>query len=158
MFVDGDIDGVEVRRLTKHDDARGWLCEVYRSDEATEEVAPAMAYVSVTRVGVTRGPHEHVAQSDRFVFLGPSSFLVVLWDNRAGSATYRRRMRFSVGEDAPATVVVPPGVVHGYRNVGGVDGVVLNLPNRLFRGVDRREAVDEVRHEDEPGSVFRMDG
>jgi dTDP-4-dehydrorhamnose 3,5-epimerase len=52
---------------------------------------------------------------------------------------------------------VPPGVVHGYRNVGGKDGLVMNLPNRLFMGPKRAEPVDELRHEIDPASPFDMD-
>ena len=154
----GAVDGVVVRKLKKWVDERGWLCELWRSDEAPAGVAPTMCYASITRPGVTRGPHEHVDQADWFCFVGPSNFLVVLWDNRPTSATYGHRMRFVVGEDDAAVVVVPAGVVHGYRNVGGKDGLVTNLPDRLFQGVGHKEPIDEIRHEDEADSPFDMDG
>ncbi len=157
QFNDGNIEGVEVRPLTKYNDSRGWLCELFRKDEAGERILPAMCYASSTQPGVTRGPHEHVDQTDWFCFFGPSSFLLVLWDNRPGSPTYRNRMKMVVGEKNPATVIVPEGVVHGYRNVGETDGLVINLPNRLYKGEGRRDPVDEIRHEAEPGSAFRMD-
>jgi dTDP-4-dehydrorhamnose 3,5-epimerase len=66
-------------------------------------------------------------------------------------------MSLIVGEDDPAAVVVPKGVVHGYRNVGATDGVVINCPNRLYMGRGKREPVDEIRHEDDPDTPFRMD-
>jgi dTDP-4-dehydrorhamnose 3,5-epimerase len=156
-FVDGPIDGVEVRKLNKYTDERGWLSELFRNDEARPEHLPAMCYVSLTHPGVTRGPHEHVDQTDWFCFLGPSSFLLVLWDNRPASPTFDRTMRLVVGEDAPTAVIVPEGVVHGYRNVGAKDGWVVNLPNRLFKGPKRAEPVDEIRHEIDPASPFHMD-
>jgi dTDP-4-dehydrorhamnose 3,5-epimerase len=155
-FDDGDIEGVEVRRLTRHDDDRGWLCELFRADEASERVRPVMGYASVTRPGVTRGPHEHMDQTDWFCFFGPSDFLLVMWDNRPSSATYRRRMKVMVGQSDPSAVIVPEGVVHGYRNVGDVDGMVVNLPNRLYRGEGRQDGVDEIRHETDPGTEFVM--
>ena len=157
-FEDGPIDGVEIRKIRKFADQRGWLAELWRTDEATGKTMPAMCYASITHPGVTRGPHEHVDQTDWFCFLGPSSFLVVLWDNRAASPTYRKRMRFVVGEDDPSVVIVPEGVVHGYRNVGPVDGLVTNLPNRLFMGEQRKHPIDEIRHEADPKSPFQMDG
>jgi len=157
VFHSGSIEGVEIRKLQRHEDPRGWLSELFRSDEAAPEQLPAMCYVSLTHPGVTRGPHEHVDQTDWFCFLGPSSFLLVLWDNRPTSATYDRMMRMVVGEDAPTGVIVPPGVVHGYRNVGAKDGWVVNLPNRLFKGPRRAEPVDEVRHEIDPAAPFDMD-
>ena len=46
-----------------------------------------MAYVSVTKPGVIRGPHEHVNQTDMFVFVGPGEFELHLWDRRESSPT-----------------------------------------------------------------------
>ena len=149
------IDGVEVTPLAYHNDARGWLAEVYREDEMS--VRPVMAYVSQTHPGVARGPHEHRDQADVFVFMGPSTFRVYLWDNRPQSPTHERRMRFDVGVDLPARVVVPAGVVHAYRNVGDVEGWVINCPDRLYAGRDRSEPVDEIRWEDDPSGRFRLD-
>ncbi|HHV83194.1 MAG TPA: dTDP-4-dehydrorhamnose 3,5-epimerase, partial [Tepidanaerobacter syntrophicus] len=62
------------------------------------------------------------------------------------------------GEDNPLTVVVPPGVVHGYKNVSKTTrGMVLNYPDKLFMGWGGKEEVDEIRYEDEVGSEFRME-
>ncbi len=156
QFHDGEIAQVIWRPLTKFHDARGWLCELFRLDELSGEVHPAMAYVSLSEVGVTRGPHEHVDQTDYFCFLGPSNFKVWLWDARANSPTYLARQIEVVGQDRPMLLVVPPGVVHAYRNVGGQPGLVFNCPNRLFRGPGKKEPVDEIRHEDQPDSPFQL--
>ena len=152
-----EIDGVEIRPLRRLDDKRGWLTEVFRSDEVGPELLPAMAYVSVTRPGMSRGPHEHLHQTDMFCFVGPGEFEVSLWDNRAESPTFGNSQTFRVGEGDPAVLVIPPGVVHAYRNVGKVDAMVINLPNRLYRGKGRSEPVDEIRHEEDAGTAFRLD-
>ncbi|MGD9588987.1 MAG: dTDP-4-dehydrorhamnose 3,5-epimerase family protein [Pyrinomonadaceae bacterium] len=157
MFEEGQIDGVKAYAIRKFADDRGWLAELFRNDELDREFHPAMAYISFTRPGVSRGPHEHREQADLFCFLGPSTFELRMWDNRPGSATKGRVMTIAAGENDPMAVLVPSGVVHGYKNVGSTDGMVINCPNRLYMGEDRREAVDEIRHEDEPGTVFRMD-
>ena len=156
-FSKGPIEGVEVRKLRKFVDERGWLAELFRDDEVAEPLLPAMCYASLTRPGVTRGPHEHADQADWFCFFGPSNFLLVLWDNRPTSPSFGHRLRMVVGEDDPTAVIVPAGVVHGYRNVGGKDGLVINLPNRLFMGPHRAQPVDEIRHEIDPASPFDMD-
>ena len=104
-----------------------------------------------------RGPNEHAEQADYFCFIGPSNFKLRMWDNRPESETYGNVMTVYAGEDAPKAVVVPRGVVHAYRNVGGSVGIVVNLPNRLYAGEGRREPVDEIRHEDDPDTVFRVD-
>lgn len=157
MFKDGVIEGVQVRPLRKFSDGRGWLMEVFRRDEIEGEYLPAMTYISLTRPGVARGPHEHIDQADYFCFAGPSSFKVYLWDNRPGSPTYRHRMAFVAGEEAPAVVIVPKRVVHAYKNVGQSDGLVINCPNRLFKGNGKKDAVDEVRYEDATDSPYELD-
>lgn len=157
VFTKGKIEGVDIRPLKKFVDERGWLSELFRHDELEEEFLPVMSYISVTEPGVTRGPHEHVNQADLFCFIGPSNFKVRLWDNREGSPTYRHVMTAFVGADNPASVIVPLGVVHAYRNVGSIGGVVINCPNRLFMGEGKREPIDEIRHEDDPATIYRIE-
>ena len=155
------LPGVRVELLAPAADGRGWLAELFRADvlEAAGmmEAQPVMAYLSMTRPGVVRGPHEHREQTDFLGFAGPSDFEVTLWDNRTGSPTYGRRETFLLGASLPAMLIVPPRVVHAYRNVGQVDGLVLNFPNRLYRGPGRQEPVDEIRYEDAPDSPFRLE-
>ncbi len=151
-----DIDGVIIRSLNKFHDDRGWLEELFRSDEIPGEFFPVMSYISMTRAGVTRGPHEHLRQSDLFCFVGPSTFRVYLWDNRKGSATFEQKCVMEFGHDNNALIIVPPGVVHAYRNIGDIDGLTINAPNRLYAGEDKRESVDEIRHEDDPDSPFQI--
>jgi dTDP-4-dehydrorhamnose 3,5-epimerase len=155
-FTEANIQDVVVRDLRKFKDERGWLTELFRQDDLAAEFFPAMAYISSTLPGVTRGPHEHVDQADLFCFLGPSDFQLRMWDNRKDSPTFGNRMTLLVGENAPTSVLIPRGVVHAYRNVGSVDGIVVNCPNRLYMGAGRREPVDEIRHEDDPHTVFTM--
>ncbi len=157
-FRSGTIAGVIWKPLKKFHDSRGWLCELFRHDELPAELQPAMGYLSATEPGAARGPHEHVDQADFFCFLGPANFQVYLWDNRPTSPTYQTFETRMGGIDCPMTVVIPPGVVHAYRNVGSEVGVVFNGPNRLYKGPGRQEPVDEVRHEDDPNSPFRLEG
>ena len=139
------------------DDARrGWLAELFRHDGLAEEFFPVMAYISSTNPGVTRGPHEHIDQADLFCFLGPSNFKLRMWDNRADSETFATVQTIVVGQDNPAAVLIPKGVVHAYQNVGELDGIVINCPNRLYMGEGKRESVDEIRHEDDKQTTFLM--
>src|SRR4051794_32926221 len=123
MFNEGPIKGVVLRELKVFVDDRGWLVELFREDEIESQFHPVMSYVSSTLPGVKRGPHEHVDQADFFCFIGPSNFLLRLWDNRAESATYRNVTTLRVGEDNPMAVLVPLGVVHAYKNTGNTPGI-----------------------------------
>jgi dTDP-4-dehydrorhamnose 3,5-epimerase len=156
-FREGTIADVIWKPLRKFTDARGWLCELFRHDELPEQWHPVMCYISMTEPGIARGPHEHVDQADYFCFIGPSNFKMYLWDNRRSSPTYEVRQTDVVGIDKPMALVVPPGVIHAYKNVGGQQGIVFNAPNRLFKGQGRNEPVDEIRHEDDQGSRYQLD-
>ena len=148
------IEGVVIKELVLYKDERGWLTELFRDDELPGDVRPAMSYVSMTEPGVARGPHEHRGQTDYFCFVGPATFRIYLWDNRGDSKT---KMTFEGGAERPLMVVVPPGVVHAYKNVGKVQGFVFNAPNRLFMGHGKKEPVDEIRHEDKVDTDFILD-
>jgi dTDP-4-dehydrorhamnose 3,5-epimerase len=157
VFRDGPIDGVLLRPLKRFEDARGWLVELYREDQLEQGQHPVMAYVSQTLPDVTRGPHEHREQTDYFAFFGPGDFKVYLWDARHGGATFGHKMTLVAGQSNPHVVIVPPGVVHAYRNVSHVPGLVFNCPNQLYAGEGKKGPVDEIRHEDRPGSPFVME-
>ncbi len=157
MFRDGPIDGVIFKPLSRYDDERGWLVELFRQDELPAEYHPRMAYISETKPGVARGPHEHVEQSDLFAFIGPGDLKLYLWDRREDSATLGNRHITVVGQSNPQAVIIPPGVVHAYKNVGDIPAWVVNLPNRLYKGPGRAQEVDEIRHEDHDDHPYVLD-
>lgn len=152
----GTVGDVVVRCLPRHEDERGWLAELFRSDELPSDLRPEMAYLSESRPGIRRGPHEHREQTDVFVFLGTAPFRLYLWDARPNSASFRVFQQLDLPASQLMLAIVPPGVVHAYRNVGASPGWVLNFPNRLYRGPCRRFEVDEIRHEEDPASPYRI--
>ena len=149
------IKDVIIKNLNQYHDDRGWLSEVYRQDEVTYH--PVMAYISVTKPGVVRGPHEHVYQSDCFVFVGPGSFELHLWDRRKGSETEGQHFKSIMGEENPTMVIVPPGVVHGYKAIGNKDSYCLNFSDKLYKGEGKKEEIDEIRWEQDPDSPYKID-
>jgi dTDP-4-dehydrorhamnose 3,5-epimerase len=145
--------GVEIKTLSRHEDARGWLVELYRDDTLPEGFKPTMGYFSCTKPGVARGPHEHRDQTDGFIFFD-GAYELHLWENRPGEPENYEVL--SVGRENPIFITVPPGVVHAYRNVGDTDAFVINIPDRLYAGWGRSEPVDEIRHEDAADSRFKL--
>ncbi len=156
MFTEGEILDVVIYPLKKFSDERGWLVEFFRNDEIAEEFYPVMGYISMTEPGVQRGPHEHEFQADLFCFSGPSNFMLRMWDNRESSPTFRNVTTLFVGADNALAVIIPKGVVHAYKNVGNTQGAVINCPNRLYMGEGKHSPVDEIRHEEDLNTVFRM--
>lgn len=149
MEVPG-LPGVRLDTIPVFPDPRGTLHELFRVDEVPPGFQPLMACSSWSHSGVVRGPHQHVQQDDYFTFAGPSDFLVALWDARPGAAGADRGWLIEAGQTHPLHIYVPRGVVHGYKNVGSVSGLVVTVTSLLYRGWGRRDPVDEIRHELDP--------
>lgn len=145
---------VIIKNLTKYEDERGWLSEIFRNDEM--ETEPVMGYVSSTKPGIARGPHEHKNQTDVFAFIGPGNVELMLWDNRKESETFGEKITITAGENNPIVAIVPPGIVHAYKNIGDIDAWCINLPDKLYKGEGKKEEVDEIRWEQDPNSPFKI--
>lgn len=165
-FKTGPIHDVIWKPLAFYHDQRGWLTELYRHDDVPVEFRPVMAYVSMTNAGVARGPHEHVEQADYFCFIGPGLFRVYLWDARRDSPTFGYRDVKEVGEGTPFALIVPPGVVHAYKNVSATAGIVFNAASTLYAGEGKTgwrgpkgtpDYIDEIRHEQIETSPYQLD-
>ncbi len=150
-----NIKGVIIKELKQFSDERGWLSEIYRQDEI--DFSPTMSYVSLTKSGEVRGPHEHVSQSDYFVFLGPGTFELHLWDRRKESPSFGAYQKITAGAEQAKSILVPPGVVHGYKCVSSEDGLSINLPDKLYKGIGKQEEVDEIRWEEDSDSPYKIE-
>ncbi len=149
------IEGVIIKKLNKYDDDRGYLMEIYRSDES--QIKPEMSYISLTKPQVSRGPHEHVFQSDFFIFPGPGDFCLYLWDRRQNSKTNGEQLKIEVGEKNPCSVIVPPGVVHAYKCISNISAFSINLPDKLYKGQNKQNEVDEIRWEEKNDNPYIID-
>ncbi len=146
------MQGVEIKELSVFEDERGWLTEIFRIDESG--FRPVMSYLSMTKPGLVRGPHEHLEQTDYFCFFG--KFRLYLWDNRPDSSTFQQHKVINTS-GKPTLAVVPARIVHAYKNITNEEGLVINMPDRLYRGEGKKDSVDEVRYEDDPASPFRIE-
>jgi len=152
-----DVPGVYFRTLTSHEDARGSLIELERSDDRPFSHTAMMSYISWTNPGSIRGPHEHRHQTDLFSFFSGDG-VFYLWENRGEKYPLyglKQPTRICIDDFSSLTIVVPPGIVHGYRCVSERLGCV-NMPDELYRGRGRNQPVDEIRHEDDPDSLFKI--
>lgn len=145
--VSGDYAIERLERLSCRTDDRGHLVELFRDDEVTGYGDARMGYLSVTDLGVVRGPHEHAHQTDRFIFCR-SCFTVFLWRGC-------RRQKILVPDDGYYRLFIRPGVVHAYR-AESPKAVVINLPDALYAGWHKAFPVDEVRHENDPESPYQL--
>ncbi|MBU1854518.1 MAG: dTDP-4-dehydrorhamnose 3,5-epimerase family protein, partial [Nanoarchaeota archaeon] len=128
--------------------------EIYRKDENNFQAS--MSYVSFSNYNKVRGPHEHKYQSDFFVFIGPGDFEFHMWDNRAKSETYNQYKKLIVGESKKVSILVPPGIVHGYKSISKKGSFSINLPDKLYKEKKKKGVVDEIRYEKDKNSSFKI--
>lgn len=110
------IQGVEIKKLVKHSDDRGFFMEVLRDDD---EMLTRFGQTSYTETypGVIKAFHWHNKQDDLW-FVCKGMAQVVLYDMRKDSPTFKETQVIYAGVDNPVTIVIPIGVAHGYRVLG----------------------------------------
>jgi len=128
------IPGVKVFPVPLWPDDRGYFLEVARLGQgpvaefpaATTQVSTALSYP-----GTIKAFHIHKHQTDCWL-AAAGMFQVALVDLREGSPTYGLRNSLYVGVLRPWQIIIPPGVAHGYKVIGGDPGVLVYLTNRLY--------------------------
>lgn len=90
------------------------------------------------------------------LYLLGSDFELYLWDRRKSSIRVGEEMKIVVGESNPCLVIVPPGVVHGYKCISQAGAFSINLPDKLYRGKNKSEEIDEIRWEDDLRSPYKI--
>ncbi len=133
------IQGVEVKRLTRHADERGYLMEILRSDDEIFNKF-GQCYVSMNYPNVIRAWHWHQKQDDHFVVV-KGMIKVGLYDMREGSPTRGEVNEFYLGENNNIVLKIPVGVAHGYKTVGVEPSLLVNFPSEAYN----REEPDEQR-------------
>ena len=103
--------GVVIYDLEIKSDERGWLSEVIKRDQLTSW-SFGRFYVTTAYPGVIRGNHYHHHMYEWFCVIKGRGRLVLV-DNETGE-----RKELLLGEEAPVTVRIPPGIAHGIENVG----------------------------------------
>ena len=61
---------------------------------------------------------------------------VALADLRVGSQTFGQRNTFYVGPLRPWRLLIPPGVAHGYKVIGGSEAVLVYMTDRFYNPED----------------------
>ena len=75
------------------------------------------------------------------LFAATGSLCIVCYDGRRGSRTFGCVNEFMLGERNQGLVAIPPGVFHGWKNVGHCEATIVSMPSRLYdhNGPDRWE-------------------
>lgn len=126
------IPGVRLFDLTVFADERGSFCEAFKASRIGP--GPWVQWnVSRSRAGVVRGLHLHRRQIDYWHIVSGSA-TAALVDRRKDSPTFGRSLCISLSGDRPQTLLIPTGVLHGFR--ANTDVVLMYLLDREYDPTD----------------------
>lgn len=128
------IDGVFLNDQKCFEDERGDLTTLY-SAEMKGYSGFAQTYITRNFPGIVRAWHWHQKQTDMWTVV-KGRILVGLYDGRKESPTYKEVMRIVLTEKTNKTLVIPPGVVHGYMTLGVEPSMFLNLTDYTYSTED----------------------
>lgn len=126
------IEGVGVREVKSVIKSNGILTEMYRSDWQLDALPVEQVFQVRLNPGAVSAWHAHGHTTDR-LFASTGSVLIVLYDARLESATYRQLNEFRCGLARPMLVNVPPGIWHGVCNIGDEPATLMNMVNRAYQ-------------------------
>ena len=119
--------GVTIRRLVTHTDARGTVTELYDPRWGFHPDPLVFSYTFTIRPGVAKGWNLHRHHEDRYAIL-QGQMELVLYDPRPESPTRGEVCSIVLSEHDRCLVNVPVDVWHADHNIGARDVVVVNFP------------------------------
>jgi dTDP-4-dehydrorhamnose 3,5-epimerase len=128
------IHGVRIQPAALFPDDRGYFLEVARSGQAlisgydpeTMQVSAALSYADTIKAF-----HFHRRQTDYWCPV-MGILQVALVDLRADSPTFALRNTIYVGALRPWQLLIPPGVGHGYKVIGGQPALLVYVTSRFY--------------------------
>lgn len=134
----GLIDGIAIEPVAVWPDDRGYFFEVARVGQgpiAGFPVETLQVSATFTTPGAIKAFHYHVHQTDCWV---PSAGMlqVALVDLREQSPTFGAKNTLYVGTLRPWSIVIPPGVAHGYKVIGTVPAGLIYVTSRWYDPAD----------------------
>lgn len=134
------IDGVQYRLARPVSHPHGHLTEGFRADWGVSDAPIVQVTMTTTFPGRIRAWGLHRFTVDR-LFAASGSLCIVCYDGRRGSRTFGSVNEFFLGGRNQGLVVIPPGVYHGWKNVGADEATIISMPSQLYDhdGPDRWE-------------------
>ena len=118
------IDGVKIIPLKKIPDERGMIMHMLRVDDPHFKKFGEI-YFSVVFPNVIKGWHVHKKMTLNYAVVS-GMIKLVLYDDRGKSKTKGEVMELFVGEENYNLVIVPPGVVNGFKGISVKPSIVAN--------------------------------
>lgn len=126
------IEGVHVRPLLRHTDARGYFEEILRVSDPVFEGSISQWSHSLMHPGVLKAWHIHHKQTDWW-YVPIGRLLVALHDLRCASSTFGMTQELYLGEDVlPQALKIPPDVAHGCYVVSRADAHLFYVTSHIY--------------------------
>ncbi|MCE2503656.1 MAG: dTDP-4-dehydrorhamnose 3,5-epimerase family protein [Chlorobi bacterium] len=131
------IAGVQQKDLKTIIDGRGDVIELWSLPWVESEglAVPQHVYQSATDYGVVKCWHLHAMHTDQFT-VTRGKLQVVCVDVREGSPTYGHVNSFIMGIQRPMLLLIPPGVMHGWKALSRPETIVVNLQTLPYDPAD----------------------
>jgi len=131
------IHGVVVAQIRANVDDRQSLSVYLKSSDPFYQ-GFAQSYVTITTRGVVKAWHYHLHQTD--IWYVPSGKIKVgLFDARQDSPTCGMSNAILMGGGSNITLVIPPGVFHGYLTLTE-ESILINTTNQPYNPQDEFRA------------------
>ena len=125
------IEGLTLRLARPASHPHGHLTEVLREDWEVTDAPLVQVTLTTTFPGRVRAWGLHEFTTDR-LFAANGSLCVVCYDGRRTSPTYGTVNEFFLGDRNQGLVIIPPGVYHGWKNIGPDEASIISMPSRLY--------------------------
>ena len=125
------VDGLVFRptRPVPHED--GFLTEVARVSWDVLDKPITQVHITTTFPERIRAWGLHQVSIDR-LFVVSGLVKIVVFDGRLDSPTHGHVTEIVVSERNPGLLIVPPSLYHGWKNIGGTEAIVINMPTELY--------------------------
>ncbi|MGH6893354.1 MAG: hypothetical protein ACREEP_13960 [Dongiaceae bacterium] len=125
------IEGLRIRqtRPVPHED--GHVTEIARAGWDILDAPVVQVYMTTTLPGRIRAWGLHRQSHDR-LFVARGLLKFACYDGRTNSPTYGVLNEFTVSDRSPALIDIPPNLYHGWKNIGGEEAIVVNMPTSVY--------------------------
>jgi dTDP-4-dehydrorhamnose 3,5-epimerase len=136
------IEGMKFKDYRTIVDGRGDVTELWSLPWVEREglIVPQHVYQSATDYGVVKAWHLHAIHTDQFT-VTRGKMQVVCVDIRDASPTFGHVNSFVIGIQRPAMILIPPGVMHGWKALSQPETIVVNLQSHPY------DAADEFKYQ-----------
>lgn len=133
------INGLFLKELTTHLDDRGDVIELWSTAwpefKDNKIMRAEHGYQSATDPGVVKCWHLHAIHTDQFT-VTRGKLQVCLVDVREDSPTFGHANTVVMGIQKPRFLLIPPGVMHGWKALGTTESIVVNFQSHPYDATD----------------------